>query len=48
LEEVCREGSGDSEKGERSFPLHFCKPPAIKSTYKIRQILLFLVDCESS
>jgi len=37
-----------TEKGERSLPLHFCKPPTMESTYKIRQVLRFLVDCESS
>jgi len=45
---VCCEGSGGAEKGERSLPLHFCKPLSIESTYKIRKILRFLVDCESS
>jgi len=43
---ICREGSSGAEKGSRSIPLHFCKPS--ESTYKIRQILRFLIDCESS
>jgi len=44
---VCHEGSGDAEKGERSLPLHFCKPPTMECIYKIRKVLRFLFDCES-
>jgi len=42
---ICREGSSESEKGSRSIPFHFCK---LSKSYKIRQILRFLIDCESS
>jgi len=45
---VRREGSGGVEKGERSLPLHFCKPLSMGSTYIIWKILRFLVDCKSS
>jgi len=45
---ICREGSGGAEKRERPLPLHFCKSLSMGSTYKIRKILRFLVDCKSS
>jgi len=35
-------------KKERSLLLYFCKLLSMKFTYKIRKILRFLVDCESS
>jgi len=44
----CREGNGGAEKGKRSLPLHFCKPPFVEFTYKMRKVLRFLIDCESS
>jgi len=35
------------EKWSYSLTLHFCEPYIMKSSYKIRKILCFLVDCKS-
>jgi len=45
---LCREGVCRSQGGTYSLSLHFCKPLSMGSIYKIRKILRFLVDCESS
>jgi len=42
------EGNSDAEKGQYFLPLYFCKPLTIDFTYKIRQILRYLSDCELS
>ena len=47
-DEICREGGGGAEKRSRSGALHLYMPHAVESPHKIRQIVRFLVDSQSS
>jgi len=46
--EICREGSSDAEKENRSHTLYFREPYIVESPYKIRKkkVLRFLINCK--
>jgi len=46
-EEICRKESGSVEKRDHSLTLHFCEPHHMGSSYRIRKVVCFIIDCKS-